>query len=204
MYLRLLDALKLKRPGLTVAVMSCGNLMQFQDACNMFAGPISSQEYGIGMEPKKGPSLFSGFHIGIIYDICIILYISYYLQYIYIIFIYLFIVYHLASYCHILSIIVLLMRIQSVGHGSHSFTQKKSTGPVLRRGFWPIAFAKEAPPQHMGISRNEGRAMAAMGDPKGSSAVVFTGKSSGFVVPPRSTSLTSRVIFAISVVKVSC
>ena len=30
-----------------------GNLMQFQDACNMFAGPISSQEYGIGMEPKK-------------------------------------------------------------------------------------------------------------------------------------------------------
>ena len=117
---------------------------------------------------------------------------------------YLFIVYHLASYCHILSIIVLLMRIQSVGHGSHSFTQKKSTGPVLRRGFWPIAFAKEAPPQHMGISRNEGRAMAAMGDPKGSSAVVFTGKSSGFVVPPRSTSLTSRVIFAISVVKVSC
>lgn len=96
------------------------------------------------------------------------------------------------------------MRIQSVGHGSHSFTQKKSTGPVLRRDFWPIAFAKEAPPQHMGISRNDGRAMAAMGDPKGSSTVVFTGKSSGFVVPPRSTSLTSRVIFAISVVKVSC
>lgn len=45
MYLRLLDALKLKRPGLTVAVMFFGNLMQFQDACNMFAGPISSQEY---------------------------------------------------------------------------------------------------------------------------------------------------------------
>ena len=117
--------------------------------------------------------------------------ISYYLQFIYIyiyIYIYLFIVYHLALNCHILSIIVLLMRIQSVGHGSHSFTQKKSTGPVLRRGFWPIAFAKEAPPQHMGISRNEGRAIGGTPrDPKGSSTVVFTGKSSGFVVPPRST-----------------
>ena len=76
MYLQLVDALKLKRPGLTVAVMSCGKLMQFarQDAY-IFVGPSSSQECGIGMEvhvwnKQKWPSLFGVFHILICF--CII------------------------------------------------------------------------------------------------------------------------------------